>query len=65
MIGFDVFAAYHKAMSHRGMQADLMTVTARIYACLHVDIVHVVSSRKVMYEAICIQCSLLERKLLT
>ncbi len=59
---FDVFSAYHKTMSHCGMQAGLVTVTARIYARLHVGIVHVVFSSKVMYEAICIQCSLLKRK---
>lgn len=62
MTGFDVFAAYHKTMGHRGMQAGFVTVTTRIYARLHVGIVHVVFSSKVMYEAICIQCSLLERK---
>jgi hypothetical protein len=42
MIRFDVFAAYRKTMSHRGMQAGLVAVTTRIYARLHVDIVHVV-----------------------
>ncbi|MDO9310470.1 MAG: hypothetical protein Q7T85_02110 [Nitrosomonas sp.] len=52
MTCFDVFSAYHKTMSHRGMQAGLVTVTARIYACLHVGIVHVIFSRKVMYEAL-------------
>ena len=62
MTCFDVFSAYHKTMSHCGMQAGLVAVTARIYARLHVGIVHVVFSSKVMYEAICIQCSLLERK---
>ncbi|WP_156797104.1 hypothetical protein [Nitrosomonas sp. Is79A3] len=62
MTRFDVFAAYYKTMSHRGMQAGLMTVTTRIYARLHVDIVHVIFSSKVMYEATCILCSLLERK---
>lgn len=65
MNSFDVFAAYHKAMIHRGMQAGFVTVTTCIYARLHVGIVHVIYSRKVMYEAICIQCSLLERKLQT
>ena len=65
MIGFDVFSAYCKTMGHRGMQAGFVTVTTRIYARLHVGIVHVIFSRKVMYEAICIQCSLLERKLQT
>jgi len=62
MTGFDVFTAYHKAMIHRGMQTGLMTVATRIYARLHVDIVHVVFSSKVMYETICIQCNLPERK---
>ena len=60
MTRFNVFSAYHKAMSHRGMQAGLMTVTTRIYARLHVDIVHVIFSRKVMYEATCIHCNLPE-----
>jgi len=62
MTRFNVFSAYHKAMSHRGMQAGLMTVTTRIYARLYVDIVHVIFSSKVMYEATCIPCSLLKEK---
>jgi len=62
MIGFDMFAAYHKAIIHRGMQAGFVTVTTRIYARLHVDIVHVAFSNKAMYEATCIQYSLSERK---
>lgn len=62
MTGFDVFATCHKTMIHRGMQASFVTVTTRIYARLHVDIVHVVCSRKVMFEATCIQCSHLKEK---
>ncbi|MCW5601367.1 hypothetical protein [Nitrosomonas sp.] len=62
MIGFDVFAAYYKTMNHRGMQAGLVAVTTGIYARLHVDIVHVVFSSKVMCKVTCIQCSLPERK---
>jgi len=48
MIRFDVFAAYCKTMSHRGMQAGLVAVTTCIYARLHVHIVHVVFSSKVL-----------------
>lgn len=60
MTGFDVFAAYHKTMGHRGMQAGFVTVTTRIYARLHVGIVHVVFSSKVMYEATCIHSACLK-----
>jgi hypothetical protein len=62
MIGFYVFAAYYETMIHRGMQAGFVTVITRIYARLHVDIVHVALSYKVMYEATCIQYGLFERK---
>jgi hypothetical protein len=54
-IGFYVFAAYYETMIHCGMQAGFVTVITRIYAGLHVDIVHVALSYKVMYEATCIQ----------
>lgn len=60
MTGFDVFPTYYKTMSHRGVQAGFVAVTTRIYAHLHVGIVHVVSSPKVMFEATCIHCNLPE-----
>jgi hypothetical protein len=60
MTRFDVLATYHKTMSHRGMQASLVAMTTRIYARLHVGIVHVIFSSKVMYEATCTHCNLPE-----
>lgn len=62
MTGFDVFSAYHKTMVHRGMQTGFVTVATRIYARLHVGIVHFIFSRKVIYQAIRTQCILPGRK---
>ncbi len=62
MICFDVFTTYHKAMIHRGVQASFVAVTTRIYARLHIDIVHVVSFHKVIFGATSIQCGCLKEK---
>ncbi|MDV6348295.1 hypothetical protein R2083_12290 [Nitrosomonas sp. Is35] len=47
MTGFDMFATHYKTMIHRSMQTGFVAAATRIYARLHVDIVHIIFSSKV------------------